>query len=207
MRSKATSVAQYLKELPADRRAALQALREVILKSKDPLIEEGMQYGAIGYYIPHKVFPPGYHCDPKQPLPYAGLAAQKNHLGLYLMCLYMEAPGVADSPLPWFRQAWTAAGKKLDMGASCVRFRNIEDVPLDVVAKLFKKVTARQFIAVYQAACAPRIAKVRGKAPAKAPAGAKPGSKKPVAKKVAAKKPAAKKPAAKKPAAKKPAAR
>jgi hypothetical protein len=181
MQSKATTVAEYLNSLPEDRRTALEAVRAVILKHKDKTIEEGMQYGAIGYYIPHKVFPPGYHCDPKQPLPFAGLASQKNHLGLYLMCLYVDAPEVSENALGWFREAWTKAGKKLDMGASCVRFKKIEDVPLDVVAALFKKVTAKKYVAAYEAVYAAQIAKAAGKksAPKTSTAVKKPAAKKP----------------------------
>ncbi len=77
MQSKATTVKQYLAELPADRRAAIEAVRATILKNLDKDFAEGMQYGMIGYYVPHSVFPAGYHCDPRQPLPYAGLASQK----------------------------------------------------------------------------------------------------------------------------------
>jgi hypothetical protein len=88
MQSKATTVAAYLAEIPVDRRAALERVRDVIRKNVDKNIEEGMTYGMIGYYVPHRVFPAGYHCDPKQPLPYAGLASQKNHMSLYLMSVY-----------------------------------------------------------------------------------------------------------------------
>ena len=94
MQSKATTVEQYLASLPDDRRAALTAIRKVILANLDrgpdgkSGFTEAMQYGMIGYAVPHSVFPPGYHCDPKQPLPYAGLASQKNHMSLYLMCVY-----------------------------------------------------------------------------------------------------------------------
>jgi hypothetical protein len=190
MQSKATTVAEYLKSLPEDRRAALEAVRAVILKHKDKTIEEGMQYGAIGYYVPHKVFPPGYHCDPKQPLPFAGLASQKNHLGLYLMCLYVDAPEVSENALGWFREAWSKAGKKLDMGASCVRFKKIEDVPLDVVAALFKKVTAKKYVAAYEAVYAAQIAKASKKAAPQPAANKTPA--KPVVKAPTKKKPAAK---------------
>jgi hypothetical protein len=173
MQSKANTVAEYLAELPDDRRATLEALRAVIRKNLDPLIEEGMQYGHIGYYIPHKVFPAGYHCDPKQPLPYAALGAQKNHLGLYLMCLYVDAASAGrDDLLAWFREAWRMTGKKLDMGAACVRFKKIDDVPLDVVAALFKKVTAKKYLAAYEAVGA------RGRAPPGRPAVMEPRVKK-----------------------------
>jgi hypothetical protein len=93
MQSKATTVEQYLAELPADRRAAIQAVRQVILKNLDKDYREGMGYGMIGYCVPHTVFPAGYHCDPKQPLPFAGLASQKNYMSVYLMGLYNNSPG------------------------------------------------------------------------------------------------------------------
>jgi len=127
MQSKATTVEEYLAELPEDRREALQAIRTVILENLPKGYEEGMQYGMIGYFVPHSVYPPGYHCDPKQPLPFAGLASQKNYMSLYLMF---------DSKFEaWFREAWTKTGKKLDRGKSCVRFKKIEDVPLKVIGQ------------------------------------------------------------------------
>ncbi len=142
----AASVRDYLAALPEDRRKALEAVRTVIRKNLPKGVEEGMQYGMIGYYIPHSVYPDGYHCDPKQPLPYAGLASQKNHMGLYLMCNYGDPEQDR-----WFREAWTKTGKKLDMGKCCVRFKKIEDVPLDVVGKAVKRMTAKKFIAHYEA--------------------------------------------------------
>src|SRR3989337_1277487 len=120
MQSKAKTVAEYLAELPADRRAAIKAVRAVILKNLDKNYEEGMQYGMIGYCVPHRVYPAGYHCDPKQPLPFAGLASQKNYMSLYLMCNYGETDQLA-----WFEQAWANAGKKLNMGKCCVRFKKL----------------------------------------------------------------------------------
>src|SRR5258707_3534246 len=88
MQSTATTVEQYLAGLPDDRRSAIEAVRNVILKNLDTDYEEGMQYGMIGYYVPHSVYPAGYHCDPRQPLPFAALASQKNYMSLYLMSLY-----------------------------------------------------------------------------------------------------------------------
>ena len=88
MQCKAKTVKEYLASLPQDRRVAIKSVREVICKNLDKGYEEGMQYGMIGYYVPHKVYPPGYHCDPKQPLPFASLASQKNHMAVYLMCSY-----------------------------------------------------------------------------------------------------------------------
>src|SRR5262245_65586155 len=127
MQDKATTVEQYLSGLAEDRRKALEAVRQVVLKNLDKDYEEGMQYGMIGYYVPHRVFPAGYHCDPKQPLPFAGLASQKNHMSLYLMCVYGDS-----QHSEWFRGAWSKSGKKLDMGKACVRFKKVGDLALDV---------------------------------------------------------------------------
>lgn len=145
MQSKAKTVAEYLKSLPGDRRKAIEAVRKVIRENLDADYEEGIQYGWIGYYVPHRVYPPGYHCDPKQPLPFAGLASQKNHMGLYLMCTYMSPEQAT-----WFQAAWKKTGKKLDMGKSCVRFKKIEDVALDVVGEAIRRVPAKKYIAVYE---------------------------------------------------------
>lgn len=153
MQSSATTVAQYLAKLPDDRRAAVEALRKVILKNLDRDYEEGIQYGHIGYYVPHRVFPAGYHCDPKQPLPFAALASQKNHLAIYLMGVYCGCGQGVDgetADAKWFREAWLKTGKKLDMGTACVRFKKIEDVPLDVVGAAIKRIPAKKYIETYQ---------------------------------------------------------
>jgi hypothetical protein len=146
MRSNATSVSAYLAELPADRRALVEAVRAVILQNLDPDIEEGMQYGMIGYYVPHRIYPAGYHVDPKQPLPYAGLASQRSHVALYLMTVYASGDDEA-----WLRKAWVATGRKLDMGKSCIRFRKLADVPLDVVGEAIRRVSAADHVAHYEA--------------------------------------------------------
>ncbi|MFN7992979.1 MAG: DUF1801 domain-containing protein [Bryobacteraceae bacterium] len=148
MQSKATNVEAYLNSLPEDRRAAVSAVRETILKNLDPSYEEGMQYGMIGYYVPHRVYAKGYHCDPKQPLPFAALASQKNYMSLYLMSLYC---GCGDDSPPnehsrWFREAWGKTGKKLDMGKACIRFKKIDDVPLDVIGEAVRRVPASVYI-------------------------------------------------------------
>ncbi len=101
----------------------------------------------IGWFVPHSIYPAGYHCDPKQPLPFASIASQKNHLAIYLFCTYLDATD-ADR----FRAAWLATGKKLDMGKSCVRFRRIEDVPLDVVADAVRRMPVKAFIEQYERA-------------------------------------------------------
>lgn len=142
MRSNATTVGQYLRELPADRRAAISAIREVILANLPEGYEECMGYGMIGYVVPHRLFPAGYRCDPKLPLPFANLGSQKNHLALYLMTVYGDPETER-----WFRQAWADAGKKLDMGKSCVRFKKLEDVPLDVIGQVIARVPVKEYIA------------------------------------------------------------
>lgn len=167
MQSKATTVEEYLSNLPDDRRAAVQAVRSLILANLDADYEEGMQYGMIGYYVPHRIFPAGYHCNPAEPLPFAGLASQKNHLSLYLMCHYMvEQEG------RWLRDAWEKTGKKLDMGKSCIRFKRVDDLALDVIAEAIRRVPAKAHVDFYLAAMqasksAPRPAREKA-APKKA---------------------------------------
>ena len=148
MQSKAATVKQYLASLPADRRAALSAVRDVILKNLDPDIEEGMLYGMIGYFVPHSVYPAGYHVDPKQPLPFAALASQKNYMSLYLMSVYRgcEDEHPTNPHAKWFRDEWAKTGKKLDMGKSCIRFRKLDDLPLELIGKAIRRVGARDSI-------------------------------------------------------------
>jgi hypothetical protein len=156
MQSKAATVEAYLQSLPADRRAAIGAVRDVILKNLDGSYEEGMQYGAIGFYVPHRVYPKGYHCDPKQPLPFAALASQKNYMSLYLMSVYCGC--VDDSPANqharWFREAWARTGKKLNMGKACIRFKKIEDLPLDLIGEAIRRVPASVYIDLCEASTA-----------------------------------------------------
>ncbi len=144
MQSKAKTPEQYLASLPEDRRKILMQVRETIFANLDPKIEEIMQYGMICYAIPHSIYPDGYHCDPKIPLPYAGLASQVQYVSLYV-CVY------AESELgKWFAAEWKKSGLKLNMGKCCVRFKKIEEIPLDVIGKLFKRVTAEKFIEIYE---------------------------------------------------------
>lgn len=146
MQSQAATVPQYLASLPADRRAAIEAVRAVILDNLDRQgFEEGMQYGMIGYYVPHRIYPAGYHCNPGQPLPYAGIASQKQYMSIYLMAIYSEPQHEQ-----WLRAAWAKTGKKLDMGKSCIRFKRIEDIPLAVIGEAIRRVPAKAYIARYE---------------------------------------------------------
>jgi uncharacterized protein YdhG (YjbR/CyaY superfamily) len=145
MQSKAQTVKEYLAELPEDHRKAIEAVRKVIRKNLDKGYAEGMQYGMIGYYVPHKLYPPGYHCDPSQPLPFAGLASQKNYMSVYLMCLYGHPEHEE-----WFRKEWAKTGKKLDMGKGCIRFKKLDDLPLDVIGQAVARVPVDEFIGYYE---------------------------------------------------------
>jgi uncharacterized protein YdhG (YjbR/CyaY superfamily) len=150
MQSKAKTVAAYLAELPADRRTAIEGVRKVILKNLDRDFEEGMQYGMISYYVPHRIYPAGYHCDPSQPLPFACLASQKNYMSLYMMSIYGDRDHAQ-----WFHEEWAKTGKKLDMGKSCIRFKKLDDLPLDLIGKAVARVKAKNYIAVCESQIKP----------------------------------------------------
>ena len=145
MQSKATTVAQYLAELSEDRRKTIDTVRRVILSNLDSGFEEGMQYGMIGYYVPHRLYPAGYHCDPKQPLPFAALASQQNYMSIYMMSFYGDTEQARQ-----FQKEWEKSGRKLDMGKCCVRFRKLEDVALEAIAHAISRVTAAGYIEVYK---------------------------------------------------------
>ena len=172
MPAKPTTVAEYLAALPPDRRAALSAVRKVIKDNLDPGYVECVQYGMIGYAVPHSIFPAGYHCDPKQPLPFASLASQKNHMSFSLMSVYLDPEEER-----WFKAAWQKSGKKLDMGKACVRFKRLEDVPLEVVGQAFARTSAAKYIQRYEAILAGR---------SKGPAATKAAAKQSTSKKAAA---------------------
>ena len=142
--SKAATAEEYLAELPEDRRAVVSAVRDVVLRNLPEGYRESMAFGMIGYGIPLERYPDTYN---GQPLAYAALAAQKNYYALYLMSAYMGSE--QEQAL---RDAFDAAGKKLDMGKSCLRFKKLEDLPLDVVGKLIASTPPREYIAQYEAA-------------------------------------------------------
>ncbi|MEO1535097.1 MAG: DUF1801 domain-containing protein [Planctomycetota bacterium] len=142
--TKPTTPAQYLKSLPDDRRKALTAVRKVINANLPEGYKEGMQYGMIGWFVPHSIHPAGYHCDPAQPVPFIGLGNQKNHMALYMFCIYTDAR-LSD----WFVKAWTKTGIKLDMGKSCIRFKSLDGVALDVVGEAVSRVPVDVFLNGY----------------------------------------------------------
>lgn len=142
--SKAATVSAYLAELPSDRREALQAVREVIVRNLPSGFSEGMLYGMIGYSIPLAEYPHTYN---GQPLAMAGLASHKGHLSLYLMSVYADPQLAA-----WFVLEHRKLGKELDMGKSCIRFRHPDDLSLPAVGEVIARVSAPKFIEIYEAA-------------------------------------------------------
>lgn len=147
MQSKATTVKEYLESLPEDRRKAISAVRKEILKNLPKGYEEVMQYGMIGYVVPLSIYPAGYLGKKDVPLPYAALASQKNYMSVYLMNIYGDKKGEE-----WFKKAYAKSGKKLDMGKSCVRFKKLEDLPLEVIGEAVGRTSVEEMIRGYERA-------------------------------------------------------
>jgi Domain of unknown function (DU1801) len=146
MQSKASTPEQYIKELPADRREAISALRDVVLKNLPKGFAEEMSYGMLGYVVPHSVYPPGYHCDPKLPLPFMAIASQKNFIAFYHMGIYARP-----ELLNWFTSEYPKHCKaKLDMGKSCMRFKKPENIPYKLIGELVKMMKANDWIELYE---------------------------------------------------------
>ena len=165
MKSTAKSVDEYVKSLPDDRREAISAIRKVILKHLPKGYQECMSYGMIGYVVPHSIYPPGYACNPKLPLPFVNLGSQKNHMALYLMCIYGDAK--TDQ---WFRKAWEKTGRKLDGGKGCIRFKRLEDVPLEVLGELIARTPVADYIDRIESVFAANRSKSKSKSKSKAKA-------------------------------------
>ncbi len=146
MTSKATSPEEYISELPEDRKAPITKLRQIILKNLPKGMKETMNYGMLGYVIPHSVYPGGYHCDTKLPLPFMNLASQKNFIAVYHMGMYAEK-----EILDWFTNEYSKRCKyKLDMGKSCVRFKKMEDIPYGLIGELTAKMSTEEWIEIYE---------------------------------------------------------
>ena len=148
MQSKATTPDQYIAELPEDRKEVMQKLRDVTLKSLPKGFEEQMSYGMLGYVVPHSIYPNGYHCNTKDPLPFFAIASQKNSINIYHMMVY------ADKNLhDWFSAEYPKYCKsKLDMGKSCIRFKKMDDIPFELIGELLSKITVEQWIEQYESA-------------------------------------------------------
>lgn len=147
------TVEDYLAALDDQRRELVGAIRDVVNTHLPVGYREAMQYGMIGWSVPHELYPAGYHTDPTQPLPYAALASQKRYVSLYLMGLYIgnSSPGSVDDE-EWFRERWAATGRRLDMGKSCVRMRSFDDVAFDVIGDAIARLPVAEYIARYDTA-------------------------------------------------------
>lgn len=140
------SVSDYLEAVPAERKDAFNKLRQVILTNLPLGFQEEMSYGMIGYVVPHSLYPAGYHCDTKLPLPFVSIASQKNFVALYHLGIYADK-----NLLNWFVAEFPKHSPlKLDMGKSCIRFKNPDKIPFDLIAQLMQKVTVDDFIQLYE---------------------------------------------------------
>jgi uncharacterized protein YdhG (YjbR/CyaY superfamily) len=146
MQSKATTVEEYLSELSEDRKAPMLKLREAIKNNLPKGFEEVISYGMLGYVVPHSIYPAGYHCTPKLPLPFINLASQKNTISLYHMGIYGDK-----NLLDWFVAEYsTHAKSKIDMGKGCFRFKKMEDIPYALIGELATKISVQEWITFYE---------------------------------------------------------
>jgi hypothetical protein len=146
MQSKAATPEQYLAELPDDRKEAMTRLHETLKKNLPRGFEETMGAGMLNFAVPHSIYPAGYHCNPKDPLPFVAIASQKNFIALYHMGLY-----AMPEHLEWFQKEFPKySKKKLDMGKSCIRFKKAENIPYDLIAALAKRISVQEWIEQYE---------------------------------------------------------
>lgn len=145
MKITAKTPEEYLSKLPKERREDIQHLREVVLRNLPDGYEEGIQYNMISYHVPLSVYPEGYLGDKKTPLPYLSLASQKNHMALYISTIYYDK-----KLYKWFTEEYKKTGKRMDMGKSCVRFKKIEDLPLELIGKAVSRVEPPEFVKMYK---------------------------------------------------------
>jgi uncharacterized protein YdhG (YjbR/CyaY superfamily) len=146
MPTKANTIDQYIADLTEDRQKTVEELRKVINKNIPKGFHEEMNYGMIGYVVPHTLYPDGYHCDPKLPLPFLAMASQKNSINIYHMGIYAD-PAL----LKWFTTEFPKhSTKKLDMGKSCIRFKKPEDIPFKLIGELVSKMSVKDWVATYE---------------------------------------------------------
>jgi len=146
MQSTATTPTEYLEQLPDDRKEPMMQLRNVINKNLPKGFIEVMGYGMLGFAVPHSLYPAGYHCDPKQPLPFLSIASQKNFIAVYHMGIYAN-PDL----FKWFTEEYGKHVKgKLDMGKSCIRFKKPEQIPFKLIGELASKISPQEWITMYE---------------------------------------------------------
>lgn len=142
MQIQASSVEEYIQSIPEDRQEAIKTIRDTMLKHLPPGYKEGTMWGMICYYVPLEVKPDTYN---GQPLCYAAIASQKNYISIYLTNVYSDP-----ETEKWFKAEYAKTGKKLDMGKSCLRFKKLEDIPLDLIGKTVAKTSPQEFIEIYE---------------------------------------------------------
>lgn len=146
MQNKANSIEQYISMIDSERQNTFQKLFQTVADSLDNQFQSGLQYGMPSFFVPHSLYPAGYHCDPKQPLPFVSVAAQKNFLSLYHLGMY-ALPDL----MSWFTKEYTLlAGRKPDVGKSCIRFKKSDKIPFELIAELCKKMSASEWVEVYE---------------------------------------------------------
>ncbi len=146
MKAMGTTVEQILTNLPEDRIEAFNKLHNTIVKNLPKGFEAAISYGGLGYVVPHSIYPAGYHCKPIEPLPFAGLASQKNSINFYHMGIYSDP-----KLLEWFVAEYPKHSKqKLDMGKSCIRFKKFDQIPYDLISQLMKKMSVKDWIGIYE---------------------------------------------------------
>ncbi len=146
MKANGTTVMDILSNIPSERAEHFSQLHDVIVKNLPNGFEAGISYGGLGYVIPHSLYPAGYHCKPIEPLPFVGISSQKNSINFYHMGMYSD-------PLlyEWFVTEYPKhSKKKLDMGKSCVRFKNPDEIPFKLIAELMRKMSAQEWINLYE---------------------------------------------------------
>src|SRR5690606_15881628 len=145
MKIQGKTVEEILSHVPEERAEAFHRLHEVIVKNLPKGFEPATSYGGLGYVIPHSIYPAGYHCNPNEPLPFAGIASQKQSINFYHMGIYCD-----EKLLNWFVTEYPKHCKyKLDMGKSCVRFKKMDDIPYQLIGELMRKITVKDWIALY----------------------------------------------------------
>jgi len=146
MKATGKTVSEILINQPPDKIEAFNKLHDVIVKNLPPGFEAAISYGGLGYVVPHKIYPAGYHCKPEEPLPFAGIASQKGSLNFYHMGIYANP-----KLLKWFGQEYPKHCKqKLDMGKSCVRFKKLDDIPYKLIGELMTRITVDEWIGIYE---------------------------------------------------------
>jgi len=140
------TVEDYITSLPEERQDIIYKLREVILSNIPEGFDEQINYNMIGYVVPHKLYPSGYHCDPKLPLPFINIASQKNYISFYHLGIYAD-----EELLEWFTESYKTHCKyKLDMGKSCIRFKRMDDIPYELIGELVSKISVGDWISLYE---------------------------------------------------------